>query len=135
MSATTSEIEPAARGAAFSLSLPLAAAMAKRDLYYGWIVVGATFLVMLTTAGVAGATGVFIAPLEKEFGWTAEQISVAFALRIALFGLMGPFAAAFINRFGVRAVVAAAELTIACGVLGSLFMTQAWQLVALWGVV
>jgi len=135
MSATPSELEPAPHGAAFSLSLPLSAAMAKRDLYYGWIVVGATFLVMLTTAGVAGATGVFITPLEKEFGWTAEQISLAFALRIALFGLMGPFAAAFINRFGVRAVVVAAELTIACGVLGSLFMTQVWQLVALWGVV
>jgi len=64
---------------------------------------------MLTTAGVAGATGVFFRPLEKELGWTAEQTSLAFALRIALSGTTAPFAAAFINRFGVRAVVAAAE--------------------------
>ena len=79
------------QSAALSLSSPLAAAMAARNVYYGWIVAGATFLVMLATAGAMGAPGVIIRPLEKEFGWSAADISSALALRIALFGLMAPF--------------------------------------------
>jgi MFS family permease len=127
---------PAQRqSAAFSLSNPLAAAMAARDLYYGWVVAGATFLVMLATAGAMGAPGVIMLPLEKEFGWSAADISSGLALRIALFGLMAPFSAAFINRFGVRPVVTAAVATICLGILASLAMTEIWQLVALWGVV
>jgi hypothetical protein len=35
----------------------------------------------------------------------------------------------------VRAVVVAATLTIACGMLASLTMTQAWQFAAYYGVV
>jgi predicted MFS family arabinose efflux permease len=123
------------RPAAFSLSNPLAAAMAARNLYYGWIVAGATFLVMLATAGAMGAPGVIMQPLEQEFGWSSADISSALALRIALFGLMAPFSAAFINRFGVRPVVTAAVAMICLGILASLMMTELWQLVALWGVI
>jgi len=126
---------PHRRSAAFSLSNPLAAAMAARKLYYGWIVAGATFLVMLATAGAMGAPGVIMQPLEQEFGWSSADISSALALRIALFGLMAPFSAAFINRFGVRPVVTAAVAMICLGILASLMMTELWQLVALWGVI
>ena len=106
---------PQRRPAPFSLSDPIADAMAGRGVYYGWIVAGATFLVMLATAGAMGAPGVIIQPLEHEFGWSTAEISVAFSVRLALFGLIAPFAAAFINRFGVRAVVVAAVLMIASG--------------------
>jgi predicted MFS family arabinose efflux permease len=126
---------PHRRSAAFSLSNPLAAAMAARNLYYGWMVAGATFLVMLATAGAMGAPGVIMQPLEQEFGWSSANISSALALRIALFGLMAPFSAAFINRFGVRPVVTAAVAMICLGILASLMMTELWQLVALWGVI
>ena len=69
-------VQPQRQLAAFSLSNRLAAAMAQRNLYYGWVVAGATFLVMLATAGAMGAPGVIIQPLEKEFGWSTAQISV-----------------------------------------------------------
>ena len=126
--------QSAARPAALSLSNRLAAAMAARGMFYGWVVAGATFLVMLANAGAMGAPGVFIGPLEKEFGWSAADISSAFALRLAIYGLIAPFAAAFFNRFGVRAVVVAAVGMVSAGVLASTVMTQLWQLVALWGV-
>ena len=125
----------ASRPAFLSLSNRLAPAMAKRGLFYGWAVAGATFLVMLATAAAMGAPGVIIQPLEKEFGWSTAEISGALSVRLALFGLIAPFAAAFINRFGVRAVVVAAIAMIAAGLLASMAMTQVWQLVALWGVV
>ena len=63
------------------------------------------------------------------------QISVALAVRLALFGLIAPFAAAFINRFGVRPVVVSAVAMIVAGILASMAMTEVWELVALWGVI
>ena len=136
MSTSSPALSAAApKPAALSLSNRLARAMAARGLFYGWTVAGATFLVMLATAGAMGAPGVIIAPLEKEFGWTTAQISVALSVRLALFGLIAPFAAAFINRFGVRPVVVTAVAMIAAGILASMAMTQVWQLIALWGVI
>jgi len=113
----------------------LAAALARRGVHYGWVVAGVTFLTMLVTAGAVGAPGVLIGPLQKEFGWATAEISSALAIRLALFGLMGPFAAAFMNRFGVRPVVSVALVLIAASVLGSFAMTELWHLMLLWGVV
>ena len=139
MTMSTPRVSPTSIGrqrpAALSLSNRLAVRLAASDVHYGWVVAGATFLVMLATAGAMGAPGVIIEPLEKEFGWSAADISVALALRLALFGLMAPFAAALLNRYGLRRVVSAAILMIAGGILASLAMTKVWQLVALWGVI
>ena len=86
-------------------SFSLAATLERRNIHYGWVVVGVTFLTLLVTAAAMGTPGVLIVPLEQEFGWSDAQISSALALRIMLFGLFGPFAAAFMNRFGVRRVI------------------------------
>lgn len=103
--------------------------------HYGWVVVAVTFLTMLVTAAAVSAPGVLIGPLEREFGWQTSEISTALALRLILFGLTGPFAGAFMNRFGLRAVATTALGLIAAGILGSLVMTELWQLILLWGVV
>ncbi|GGF70359.1 MFS transporter [Azorhizobium oxalatiphilum] len=114
---------------------PLAAFLARRGIHYGWVVAATTFLTMLVTAGAVGAPGVLIGPLQAEFGWQTADISSGFAIRLVLFGLMGPFAAAFMNRFGIRRVASVALALIASGVLGSFFMTKLWHLFLLWGVV
>lgn len=106
-----------------------------RNLYYGWIVAATTFLTMLATAAAMGSAGIMIAPLQEEFGWSTEQISSAISIRLILYGLFGPFAAAFMNQFGVKRVVVFALGLICAGILTSFFMTQWWQLLLLWGVV
>jgi MFS family permease len=78
---------------------------------------------------------VFIVPLQKEFGWSTAQISSALSIRFVLFGLMAPFAAALMNRYGLRNVTLAALLTVVSALVISLAMTQVWQLILLWGVV
>lgn len=118
-----------------SISARVAVALQAREIHYGWVVVATTFLVMLATAGAMGAAGILIDPLQKEFGWTNAQISTALSLRLVLFGLMGPFAAAFMTYFGVRQVVTVALLMIATGVALSLFVTQVWHLLIVWGIV
>jgi len=117
------------------MSSRLAAWLTQRNIHYGWVMVAVTFLTALVTAGAVGAPGVFILPLQHEFGWDTAEISTALAIRLLLFGLMGPFAAALMNRFGLRRVVMTALSTIAVGLLLSLAMTRVWQLILLWGFV
>ena len=117
----------------------LAQALARRfsrlGLHYGWAVVAVTFATSLVTAGAMGLPGALILPLSREFGWSAEQISGALALRILLYGLTAPFAASLIDRYGLRRVILCAVSLIAAGLLLALTMNQVWHLVLLWGVV
>src|SRR6201990_2656172 len=113
----------------------LSAALARRNIHYGWVMVAVTFLTALISAGTVGAPGIFIVPLQKEFGWTTAEISSALSIRFILFGLMAPFAAALMNRYGLRNVALSALVTVAFALLASLAMTQVWHLVLLWGVV
>jgi MFS family permease len=113
----------------------VSARLATRNIHYGWVMVAVTFLTSLVSSASVGAPGVFILPLEKEFGWTTTQISSALSIRLLLFGLMAPFAAALMARFGLRNVVVAALSIIVTGLVASLAMTQAWHLIALWGFV
>ena len=114
---------------------PLGRFMAHRGIHYGWVVAAVTFLTMLVTAGAVGAPGILIGPLKAEFGWNVADISAGFAMRLVLFGLMGPFAAAFMNRFGTRRIAAIALILIGLGTLGTFAMTKLWHLLVLWGVV
>src|SRR6201991_2221338 len=113
----------------------LSAVLARHNIHYGWVMVGVTFLTALVSAGAVGAPGVFIVPLQKEFGWTTAQISSALSIRFILFGLMAPFAAALMNRYGLRNVTLSALLTVVSALVLSLAMTKVWQLILLWGVV
>lgn len=113
----------------------LSARLARHDIYYGWAVVAATFLTTLASAASISAPGVFIVPLEQEFQWSNAEISSALSIRLLLYGLVAPFAAALINRYGMRNVVISALTTIVAGLTLSLFMTEVWQLILLWGIV
>jgi sugar phosphate permease len=117
------------------LANQLAAIMQRRGLHYGWVIVAVTFVTMLTTAGCMGLPGALIVPLGKEFGWDTGEISTALALRLILFGLMAPFAAALIEKYGVRNVILAAVVTISAGLLGAAQMTRLWHLFVLWGLI
>ncbi|HKX11351.1 MAG TPA: MFS transporter [Stellaceae bacterium] len=109
--------------------------LARSNIHYGWVVAAVSFLTMLATSGAVGLPGALILPLAKEFNWDVAGISSALAVRLVLFGLMGPFAAALIERYGIRNVILTALALIVTGLLGATVMTQLWQLVFLWGIV
>jgi len=113
----------------------LSAALVRRNIHYGWAMVAVTFFTALITAGTVGAPGVFIVPLQKEFGWSTAEISSALSIRFILFGMMAPFAAALLNRYGLRNVTLSALLVVVSGLVASLAMTKVWHLMLLWGVV
>lgn len=115
--------------------MSLATRLAHRRIHYGWIVAAVTFVVLLSSAGVRATPSILIVPLEQEFGWTRATISLAVSINLILYGLMGPFAAALMQRLGVRTTVLISAATLTLGVVLTPLMRAPWQLVLLWGVV
>jgi MFS family permease len=113
---------------------PVSRFLARWSIHYGWVMVAITFVTMLATAAAMGMPGILIVPLRQEFGWGTGSISGAMALRLLLFGLVGPFAAALMQRYGVRATIATALLLIVLGLGLASRMTALWQLWICWGV-
>jgi sugar phosphate permease len=104
-------------------------------VHYAWVVAAVTFIALLGAAGFRATPGVLIVPLQNEFGWNRAVIALAVSINLILFGLTGPFAAALMDRFGLRAVTVGALITVATGALLTTLMTAPWQLYLLWGVV
>jgi sugar phosphate permease len=103
--------------------------------HYAWVVAAVTFLTLLVAAGIRASPGVLVVPLENEFHWSRATISLAVGVNIFLYGLIGPFAAAVMDSFGVRRTMLVALALIALGVAATPLMQQPWQLVVLWGIV
>jgi len=99
-----------------------------------WVVAAVTLGALVAAAAFRSSTGVLLEPLEAEFGWSRAVTSGAVSLNLVLYGLIAPFAAAFMERFGIRRTVATALLIVGAASALTLLMTQPWQLWLLWGV-
>ncbi|UWE17624.1 MFS transporter [Herbaspirillum huttiense] len=115
------------------LTQSLANAVTPR-FHYAWVVVGVIFLVLLCSAGIRATPSVMILPLEQEFGWNRSTISVVISVNIALYGLIGPFSAAAMQRFGIRRVVLGALVLLASGTALSTLMHMPWHMLLSWGL-
>ena len=105
-----------------------------RRIHPAWIVAAVGFLALVGAAGFRAAPSVMMVPLEQEFGWNRTTISTAIGLNILLYGLMAPFAAALMARFGMRKVSAFALIMIASGSALSTLVVSPWMLMMTWGV-
>src|ERR1700754_2909571 len=103
-------------------------------IHWAWVVAAVSFIAILGAAGFRSVPGVMMNPLHHEFGWSHGVVGLAMSVNMTLFGLTAPFAAALMDRFGVRPVLSAALLLIATGSALSVTMSASWQLVLLWGV-
>src|SRR5262249_30277423 len=103
-------------------------------VHRAWWVAAVAFVAIIGAAGFRATPGVLINPLEEAFGWSRATISSAVSVNLVLFGLTAPFAAALMDRFGVRRVVAVALCLVALGSGLTIFMTASWQLIVCWGV-
>ena len=104
-------------------------------LHYAWIAAGVTFFTLLAAAGARATPGVILLPLGNEFQWSRATVSTIVAINIFLYGLVGPFAAALYQRFGLRRTMMTAMALLAAGYGLSTVATHYWQFVILWGVV
>jgi sugar phosphate permease len=105
-----------------------------KKLHYGWIVVAVSFVAMLVAAGTRSAPSVLMVPWESEFGWSRATISFAIAVQLMIFGIVGPFSAGFIDRFGLRRTMVAGLAMMTLGMVMLPFVNAAWELQPILGV-
>ena len=103
-------------------------------IHRAWVVAAVAFVAIVGAAGFRATPGVLIVPLQDEFGWSRGTISLAVSVNLLLYGLTAPFAAALMDRFGIRRVVAVALTLVAAGSALTTQMHAPWQLVLCWGV-
>ena len=106
-----------------------------KAIHPAWLALAVTFFVLLSAAAVRATPGVLFLPLEHEFHWSRSTVSLAVSVNILLYGLVGPFAGALMQRLGVRRTTMFALTLLAAGVSLATLVRQPWQLVLLWGVV
>jgi MFS family permease len=106
----------------------------RHRVHPAWPVAAVAFVALLGAAGFRAAPGVLMLPLQDEFGWSRGTLSLAVGVNLVLFGLTAPFAAALMDRFGIRRVTTCALLLISLGSGLSIFVRESWQLLLTWGV-
>ncbi|MFW0786710.1 MFS transporter [Gordonia sp. CPCC 206044] len=102
--------------------------------HWAWVIAGVSFVAIIGAAGFRAVPSVMMDPLHMEFGWSHATIGAAMSINMVLFGVTAPFAAALMDRFGIRPVLVGALVLIAAGTGLGVFMTAGWQLLVLWGV-
>lgn len=90
---------------------------------------------LVAAAAFRSSIGVLLEPIEAEFGWSRATTSGAVTVNLVLYGLVAPFAAALMERWGVRRTVTAALLLIGVASALTMVMTEPWHLWLLWGLV
>jgi MFS family permease len=109
--------------------------MTKRRIHPAWIAAIVTFFTLIATSGFRAAPSVLIVPLQNSFGWSRASISTAVSINVLVYGLTAPFAAALMERFGIRRVVMVALATVGTGAWCTQFISHPWHLMLLWGFI
>jgi MFS family permease len=110
------------------LATHLSRLLAARGIHYGWVMAALTFGYVICSSGVSSIPSVLLVPMSREFGWSIGELSGPLGLRMALFGLVAPFAGALMLRYGPRAVLSASAVLLIAGLLIAVTMTTRFQL-------
>ena len=114
---------------------PFAGDPPRKPVHRAWIVAGVTLAGLVAAAAFRSSTGVLLEPVEQEFGWSRTTTSGAVSLNLIVYGLTAPFAAALMERFGVRRMATLSLVAVGLASAATTLMTSAWQLWLLWGFV
>lgn len=102
---------------------------------YSWVLVAVGFLVLFFRSGARSSLGLFIDPLETQFGWSRASISLAVSISLLLYAIFQGVTGWFVDRYGPRAVIALGALATGASTMALAAMTSLWQLYVLFGVV
>ncbi|WP_167099621.1 MFS transporter [Amycolatopsis granulosa] len=127
-------LRPLVCGAVIGEAGPVTSTQSRARIHPAWFVAFAAFVALVGAAGFRAVPGVLIDPLHEEFGWSTSTISSAVSINLLLYGVTAPFAAALMERLGMRRVVVGALVLVAAGSGLTVFMTASWQLLLCWGV-
>ncbi|MFE6479920.1 MFS transporter [Streptomyces rochei] len=105
----------------------------KSSGHRAWWVAAAAGVAIVVAGAFSTMPGILQDPLRQEFHWSRGSIGLAASVNMILYGLTAPYAAALMDRFGIRRVVVAALGTVAAGAVLTTVMSAAWQFTLFWG--
>ncbi len=105
-----------------------ARALRARNVHYGWLIVATLFVYSVCSTAAMSVPGVLLTPISRDLGWSIGELSGPLGVRVALFGLIAPFAGGLLLMYGVRVVVAGSAALMMAGLILTVAMTAKWQL-------
>jgi MFS family permease len=108
--------------------------MGQRRLFYGWVVVGVSALIVCIGMGALFSLGVFLKPMADSMGWSRGAISSVALLNWIAMGLGSFFWGALSDRLGTRSVAIAGGLLLGLGLVLSSQVQALWQLYVTFGL-
>jgi MFS family permease len=106
-----------------------------RRPFYGWIIVGVSFLIGFTESGVfQNILSIFMKPMVDEFGWTRASVTGAIAFGSISGGLLSLVIGPILDRYGPRMVSFWGILFLSLGLGAMMFVNHLWQLYLFFGV-
>ena len=97
------------------LATSVARALAGRGIHYGWVMVALALGYGICSSAALSIPGVLLVPMSREFGWSLGELSGPLGLRMALFGMVAPFAGGLMLRYGPRAVLTGSAALLIAG--------------------
>jgi MFS family permease len=103
-------------------------------LYYGYVIVLITFLLMVLGWGIFYNYGVFFTPLSREFGWSRAVTSGAFSVSVLVSGLFGILAGRLSDRLGPRLVIIFCTIFLSLGYGLMYLIHNTWEFYLVYGI-
>jgi MFS family permease len=104
-------------------------------VHYAWVVLGTMTALLLVASGARGAFGLFIKPLEAEFGWGRTALSTVASVSLFVYGAIGPIVGRVADRWGPRSALGVAVALVGIGAIASAFISTLWQLYLTAGII
>ncbi|PYM13107.1 MAG: MFS transporter [Candidatus Rokuibacteriota bacterium] len=108
--------------------------MTKARLFYGWVVVGASALIICIGMGILFSLGVFLTPIEESLGWSRSAISSVALINWVAMGLGSFLWGSLSDRIGTRIVAVSGGLLLGLGMVLSSQVSSLWQFSVTFGV-
>jgi MFS family permease len=102
--------------------------------FYGWVVLGAAFVIITMSIGTLFTLGVFLRPIEESMGWSRSSIGAIGLFNWIVMGAGGVVSGFVSDRLGTRRVVLVGAIVLGLGLVLSSYVQQVWQLYVTFGL-
>jgi len=107
---------------------------AGRGIFFGWVVVGTSFLLGMLTGGLhAYSRGIFLKPIAAELGASRTDLSLGFTITTVVAALVSPLAGYLLDRYSPKKLIAAAVIWTALGYIALGLIESRWSLFIILG--
>lgn len=106
-----------------------------KHLYYGWVMVFLSILILSVQAFPFYSFGIFLRPLTLEFNWERGALSAAFSMTMLVGGGLAILAGRLADRYGPRPLLTASGLLFGIGFLLMSRVSSLGQMYLIWGII